>query len=196
MAPRNSINLNNILKAATEIVDTSGVDELTLTALAQKLDIRSPSLYNHFNGLVGIRKLLSVYGLEQLLNVLIRAAIGRSGDEAIHEMAKAYVKFARSHPGLYEVTLQAPGPQDSEVVQVGQEIVDLVTQVLKAYQLEELDAIHMARALRSILHGFASLEQKGGFGLPYDLDDSLQMIIDTFLAGLHARYPSAALKTK
>lgn len=192
MAPRNSINLNVILQAATEIVDTGGVEELSITSLAQKLDIRSPSLYNHFKGLQAIRKLLSIYGLEQLLNVLIRAAIGRSGDEAIREMAKAYVAFARSHPGLYEVTLLATGPLESDTQEVGQEIVDLVTQVLKVYQLEEMDTIHMARALRSILHGFASLEQKGGFGLPFDLDISLQTIIDTFLAGLHVRLSHTA----
>ncbi|MFC5447706.1 TetR/AcrR family transcriptional regulator [Paenibacillus aestuarii] len=192
MAPRNSINLQAILQAATEIVDASGVEALTLTSLAQKLDIRSPSLYNHFNGLSGIRKLLSVYGLEQLQYALTRSAIGRAGDQAIREMAKAYVNFARKHPGLYEVTLLANGPQDEEVSKVGQEIVDLVTQVLKAYQLVDEDAIHMARAFRSILHGFASLEQKGGFGLPVDLDVSLEKIIDTFLAGLHARYPNIA----
>lgn len=191
MAPRNSINLNSILQAATEIVDSNGFEELTLTSLAQKLEIRSPSLYNHFDGLNGLRRLLSVYGFEQLRNVLMRAAIGRSGDEAIREMARAYVSFARSHPGLYEVTL-APGPADPEALEVSQEIVELVTQVLKAYQLQDADAIHMARALRSILHGFASLEQKGGFGLPIDLDESLHQIVETFLTGLHARFPRTA----
>src|SRR5690606_19218714 len=104
----------------------------------------------------------SVYGFQQLNQVLMRAAIGRSGDDAIRAMAKAYISFARSHPGLYEVTLSEPtGP---EAMQVSQEIVDLVTQVLRAYQLDDAVALHMTRALRSILHGFASLEQKGGFG--------------------------------
>lgn len=91
MAPRNSININNILEAATEIVDQNGIHELTLTSLAQKLEIRSPSLYNHFNGLSGLRSLLSVYGFQQLNQVLMRAAIGRSGDDAIRAMAKAYI---------------------------------------------------------------------------------------------------------
>ncbi|MFC7681048.1 TetR/AcrR family transcriptional regulator [Paenibacillus sp. GCM10028914] len=188
MASKNGITLNKIILAATEIVDTGGVEELTLTSLAQKLEIRSPSLYNHFDGLNGIRKLLSVYGLEQLLSVLMRAAIGRSGDEAIREMAIAYIGFARMHPGLYEVTLMSSIDQDEELAKVGQEIVNLVTQVLEAYHLEKTDSIHVARSLRSLLHGFASLEQKGGFGLPIDLDDSIMHMIDTFLAGLHTRY--------
>lgn len=186
MAPRNSININNILEAATEIVDQNGIHELTLTSLAQKLEIRSPSLYNHFNGLSGLRSLLSVYGFQQLNQVLMRAAIGRSGDDAIRAMAKAYINFARSHPGLYEVTLSEP--TSPEALQVSEEIVELVTQVLKAYQLDDATQLHMARALRSILHGFASIEQKGGFGLPLDLDESLDEMIETFLVGLHTRF--------
>ena len=189
MAPRNGINLHKILLAATEIIDTNGLNELTLTSLAQKLDIRSPSLYNHFDGLPDIRRLLSIYGLEQLLSALMRAAVGRSGDEAIREMAKAYISFARAHPGLYEVTFIAPAYIDDDLQKVGQEIVDLVTQVLEAYQMEKSDTIHIARALRSLLHGFASLEQRGGFGMPIDLDDSFKHMVDTFLAGLHMRHP-------
>lgn len=186
MAPRNSIHLNDILEAATEIVDQHGIKELTLTSLAQKLNIRSPSLYNHVSGLNALRSMLSVYGYRQLNQVLMRAAIGRSGDHAIREMAKAYINFARTHPGLYEITLSEP--TNPEAVQVSEEIVELVTQVLKAYQLEDDIALHMARALRSILHGFASLEQKGGFGLPLDLDESLDEMIETFLTGLHTRF--------
>lgn len=190
MAPRNGITLTKILLVATEIVDTNGVEALTLSSLAQKLEVRSPSLYNHFDGLHGIRRLLSIYGLEQLLSVMMRSVIGRSGDEAIREMAKAYIGFARIHPGLYEMTLLFPAGYDEEIQKVSQEIVNLVTQVLEVYQLEKSDAIHITRSLRSLLHGFASLEQKKGFGLPEELDVSLKHMVETFLAGLHIRFQS------
>ncbi|GBF77711.1 TetR family transcriptional regulator [Paenibacillus sp. 598K] len=189
MAPRNGINLDKIVRAATEIIDSNGLEELTLTSLAQKLEIRPPSLYNHVNGVQDVRRLLSIYGLEQLLSVILRAVSGRSGDEAIREMAKAYFRFARTHPGLYEITLMAPAPEDEEMQRVSKEIVELVVRVLAAYRMDPTDAIHAARSLRSLLHGFAALEQRGGFGLPVALDDSYTHMIDTYLAGLHARYP-------
>lgn len=188
MASRNNINLQRILEAAIEIIDAHGMDELTLAALAQKLEIRSPSLYNHVDGLPDIKRQLSIYGLKQLCSVMMRAAIGRSGDEALHEISKAYFLFARSHPGLYEMTFFVPDQEDVEVNQAAQEILDLVTQVLHSYRLGESDTIHMARALRSLLHGFASLEQRGGFGLPVDREESFKEMLDTFLAGLHARF--------
>ena len=37
---------------------------------------------------------------------------------------------------------------------------------------------------RSICHGFASIEQQGGFGLPLDLDISLHVLLETFIKGL------------
>ncbi|WP_026677492.1 TetR/AcrR family transcriptional regulator [Fictibacillus gelatini] len=186
MSPRIGLDLNTILKAATEIADAHGIEEVTLASLAKKLNVRSPSLYNHIDGLPGLRKKLAVYGLELLYSQWKRAAAGRSGEDAVHEIAKAYIAFARTHPGLYEATLLAPDSWDHDVQRAGGKMVDLALGVLKDFELEGEPAIHAVRGLRSILHGFASLEQKGGFGLPLDLDVSVRLIIDTFLAGIHA----------
>ncbi len=41
------------------------------------------------------------------------------------------------------------------------------------------------RGLRSIVHGFVSLEMTGGFGMPVGLDASFNWLIRTFIAGLH-----------
>lgn len=185
MSPRIGLDLHTILQAATEMADTHGLEEVTLASLAQKLDIRSPSLYNHVNGLPGLRKKLAVYGLEQLLSVTTQAAVGRSGDDAVRAIGDAYVTFARTHPGLYDATLRAPDRNDPDVQRAGGEIVDLAIRVLNAYDLQGDAAIHAVRGLRSILHGFASLEQRGGFGLPLDLDVSLRLLLDTFIAGIH-----------
>lgn len=185
MSPRIGLHTHTVLQAAAEIADTRGLDEVTLAALAQKLDIRSPSLYNHINGLPGLRSKLAVYGLEQLLSVMNRAAVGVSGDEAVRAISEAYVAFVRMHPGLYDATLRAPDPESADWQRVGSDIVDLVLRVLQAYDLDGDAALHAVRGLRSLLHGFASLEQGGGFGLPLDLDVSFRLLIDTFLAGIH-----------
>lgn len=186
MSPRVGLDLTTILQAAIAIADTEGMEAITLATLARKLNVRPPSLYNHIDGLNGLRDKLAIYGLGQLYNQMADAAIGKSGDEAVREIGKAYIKFARLHPGLYEATLQAPTKENSEVQEAGGQIVELTIRVLKGYGLDDESSIHAVRGLRSILHGFASLEQKGGFGLPLDLDKSLQLLIDTFLAGIHA----------
>ncbi len=196
MSPRIGLDLAAILQAATDIADTHGIEEVTLATLAKKLKIRPPSLYNHVEGLHGLRKQLAIYGLKKLHNALMQATVGRAGDDAVRALSEAYVAFVRAHPGLYEATLQAPDPRDSEIQQVASEIVLLVVRLLHAYGLEDDLAIHAVRGLRSILHGFASLEQKGGFGIPLDLNVSFRLMIDSFLAGIHAMKQNTSLNSK
>lgn len=184
MSPRRGLDLQIILQAAIEIADQEGVEAVTLATLAKKLSIRPPSLYNHIDGITGLRKKLAFQGLEELYSHLAQAAIGRSKDEAVHEMADAYVTFSRNHPGLYELTIGINDLDDLDIQHAGKKIIDLIIQVLNGYGLKEDEALHAVRGLRSILHGFSSLEQKGGFGLPLDLDVSLHLLIDSFLAGI------------
>jgi AcrR family transcriptional regulator len=186
MSPRPKIGLeiSYIIEAAGEIADQYGVQEVTLANLAKKLGIRPPSLYNHFDGLTGLRKKLAIHGMEKLYKVMADAAIGVAGTEAVLSVSLAYVNFARKHPGIYEATLLAPDPEDVDVQQAGEKIVDLSVRILQAYHLEGESALHAVRGLRSILHGFSSLEQKGGFKIALDLDESLMVIIKAFLAGI------------
>ncbi len=59
--------------------------------------------------------------------------------------------------------------------------------VLEAYDLRDEAALHAIRGLRSLLHGFVSLELAGGFGLPLDIDESFVRLVRIFIGGLPRR---------
>lgn len=186
MSPRIGLDLPALLHAATEIADSQGIEAVTLASLAQKLQIRSPSLYNHINGLPDLRRQLALRGLELLADALSREVEGRSGDDAVRAFCSAYLRFARAHPGLYEAIQRAPEPDDEQLQQAGGAVVDQVVRTMAEYGLEGDAAIHAVRAVRSLLHGFVSLERQGGFGMPLDLDVTFQLMVETFLAGVKA----------
>ncbi|MBY0122763.1 TetR-like C-terminal domain-containing protein [Bacillus sp. S/N-304-OC-R1] len=185
MSRRIKIDLSIILEKATQLIDDHGLDQLSLGMLAEELEIRPPSLYNHVNGLNELKQKLAIYGTKKLYGSLLQAAVGRSGDEAIRSVGWAYLQFVRQHPGLYQATCSFVDREDNELQEAQQSIVGLALQVLQAYQLEKEKAIHMVRGLRSILHGFASIEQTGGFGMPIETDKSFLILINTFINGLH-----------
>lgn len=188
MSPRNGIKLQDIIRAAEDIANERGMGEVTLTTLAQKLRMRPPSLYNHVEGLHGLRKVLAIHSLEQLEEALTRAAVGRAGDDALTAMGKAYMRYARERPGLYEAMLYATDRNDAEVKHAADRVAELVISVLSSgYGLKEEDSVHAARGFRSLLHGFASLEQKSGFGLPVEVDRSIDVMMNTFLTGLRVQ---------
>ncbi|WP_158442443.1 TetR-like C-terminal domain-containing protein [Paenibacillus pini] len=49
---------------------------------------------------------------------------------------------------------------------------------------EEQHTLHTVHGLRSLLHGFASLEQNHGFRMQLDLNESLAYTLRMFLHGL------------
>jgi AcrR family transcriptional regulator len=184
--PQKRLDQKSVIQAAAELADEQGLAGVSLATLAKKLGIRTPSLYNHMDGMSGLRSHLSLLGLKQLYEALTLATVGKSKDDAIRAMAAAYVAFARKHPGLYETTQCPAYWQEEDVHLVAQQVVNLFSQVLKGCGLSNDLSIHMIRVFRSLLHGFASIEQQGGFGIPLDLNESLQLLIDTFLAGIHS----------
>ncbi|MDF2473472.1 MAG: transcriptional regulator [Anaerocolumna sp.] len=184
MSPRINLDKEAILRVAAEIADRDGLDAVTIATLAKKLNIKSPSLYNHINGMSDLRKQLAIYGIEELYNALINATIGIAGEEAIHSFANAYVTFARNHHGLYDAVTQISMQSDEQLQVAGSKTVELVSRVLGTYKLNKEDEIHTVRGLRSMLHGFASIEKNGGFGIPINVDESLRKMVDTYLLGM------------
>jgi AcrR family transcriptional regulator len=175
-----------VVEAAAKLVDEEGIEQLSLGHLAERLGVRTPSLYNHVAGLPGLKHDLAIYCLHDLLDCITRATIGKSHAGAIVALANAYRAYARETPGRYALTQQAPDPADKELQVIAQQVVDVVRAVLVPYSYSEEEAIHAIRSLRSIVHGFVSLEVAGGFGIPIDLDASFQWLIKLFVAGLRS----------
>lgn len=173
-----------VLGAAAELADAEGWHALSLARLAKRLGVRAPSLYNHVAGLDGVRRGLALRGLVELRRRLERAAIGKSGADALAAMADAYRLFAREHPGLYAAGLQAPAPDDTALTEVATDILAILHAVLAPYGFDEAGEVHAIRAFRSMLHGFVSLELAGAFGMPVDIEASYDLAVRLAIDGL------------
>ena len=183
-ASRAGLDRASLVKAAAELVDTLGLEEVTLGKLAAHFNVRVPSLYNHIDGLSGLRRELALFAMQETTRKLGQALMGRAGDDAIIAFASTYRAFIREHPGLYETTLRAPSPDDTALQVASQELIDIILRVLAFYGLHEDDALHAVRALRSIVHGFATLENAGGFELSIARDETFRRLIDMFLVSI------------
>ena len=182
--PRRGLDTRQVVDEAARIADAEGLEAVTLARVAHALGVRAPSLYNHVDGRAGLIRLLSMCGLRQLTAAIRDAAVGRAGEDALRAIAHAYRRYAGEHPGLYATTVRAPEPADAERRAAAAQTVAVLTAVLGAWGLADDDAIHEVRVIRSALHGFATIEAGGGFGIPLDLDQSFERLIATLLAGL------------
>jgi AcrR family transcriptional regulator len=182
--PGPGLDSEQVLRAAAALVDEEGWEQLSLSRLAERLNIRTPSLYNHVSSLEGLRRDLGLLAAREMLARMAQAAQGKSSADAIYSIANAYRAYAKEHPGLYAATLRAPDPEDVEFQAVARETLDLMVGALKPFNIAGSMALHVVRALRSLAHGFVSLELLGGFGLPLDLDWSYQAMLQVFVGGL------------
>lgn len=187
MGRKAGITLEDIVEAAADIADREGLEAATLTAVADELGIKTPSLYNHVEGLTGMRRLLAIHGSQLLLRTFEEAIGDLKGAEALRSIAKADREFASEHHGLYDSFLPAPKPdEDSDLYEAMAEPVFLVAHVLLDMGIPQGEAIHLIRALRALLHGFVDLEAKEGFGMPVEIDASFDASVELIIAGIEA----------
>lgn len=93
MSPRKGVDPQTVVQAAAALADAQGLDHVTIAAVAKALGIRPSSIYNHVESLDDLYTKLALYGYKLLLAALTHAAIGRSQDDAIRAMSRAYRTF-------------------------------------------------------------------------------------------------------
>jgi len=182
--PRAGLNEAVIVGAAALLADQEGIDAVSLARLAERLRVQAPSLYNHVAGQEGVRRGMAALGAEQLGQRLTRAAVGRSGAQAVYAIADAYRAFAKERPGLYAAVQRAPGAAEARYQAAAAQILDVIGAALLPFGLKGDALVDAIRALLSLVHGFVSLELAGGFGLPRHVDRSFRAAVAVYLRGL------------
>lgn len=184
MAIRAGIGRKEIVTAAAELADQHGLSKLTLTLVAQRLGVKTPSLYNHLDGLAELKKELAIWGMQLLKEAIREAAVGKAKDQAVLAIAIAYRSFAHSRPGLYRAIIGAPDRECLEQKEAIGALMAVIKTVLTEYGLPEREHIHAVRGLRSMMHGFVTLEMAGWFIGAVEREDSYLQLIATFVNGI------------
>lgn len=177
--PRAGVTRERVVAEAGAIADEVGLERLTLAAIAQRFGVTLPSLYKHIDGLDALKRDLAVLGVRELTAALSAAAVGRAGPDALRSVANAYREYVKTYPGRSAAAVRAPDSDDAEHLAAGEAAVAVLQAVLDGYDITGDDALDAIRSLRAAMHGFATLEAAGGFGLPRSVDASYTRLIDS-----------------
>lgn len=188
MPPKAGLTRESIADVAVRQADALGLDRLTLSSLARCLKVEPPSLYSHYSGMPEIRQALRLRGFQMLGDLGRRAAVGRSAGDAVGAVASEVRSFVRLHPGLYQATVRTFAGDTPEIQKAAGGVLEVYLACLSGYGLKGDDAVHALRYLRSLLHGWTSLESSGGFGLRQDVDTSFDYLVAAAKATL-SRWP-------
>jgi AcrR family transcriptional regulator len=181
--PRAGLNPDTVVDVALALVDEKGLEALSLAAVADRAGVASPSLYKHVGSLAELRTLMAERVVRQVTAVFAGAVMGRSRDEAVEALMRAYRAYVVANPGRYALAPLNPlgHPQLKEA---GRGILAVFVAAVSGYGLDETAATHAIRRLRATVHGFAALEAGGGFGLPEDIETTYDLVIAMMLRSL------------
>ncbi len=192
--PRAGLTTSIVVHEAADLADEIGYDDLTLTALASRLNVAVPSLYKHVENLDDLRRGVAIMAIDELgsaMRAALRDTDAVSGRSNLARLAAAYRRYALGHPGRYAATVRAAPAGDREFEAASDATVEAVFDVLRSMGLRGDDLVHAARGLRAMLHGFATLEAGGGFGLPQHVERSFEWSVETFTKGIQEQVAHA-----
>jgi len=183
--PRAGLTTDAVVDVALALVDEKGLDALSLAAVADRAGVAAPSLYKHVGSLAALRDLMAVKIVDAMARTWSTATVGRSHDDAVAALMRAYRAFVLAHPGWYALVPLDPVHRGSAALaEAGRELLQVVFAVLRGYGLDDTAATHATRRIRATVHGFAALEAGGGFGMAEDVDDSFDNLIAMVIASL------------
>ena len=153
--PRAGLDPASVTAAAAALADEVGFGGLSMGLLAERLGVRTPSLYKHVDNLADLVHRVAVLAAVELGDALRDATQGRAGSDALAAAAQAFRAYVLAHPGRYAAGNGAPsgGPDDPLTGRRGRRALSAV---LRGYALPPDQEVHALRMLRSTLTGSRS----------------------------------------
>lgn len=185
--PRAGLAPASVTVAGAALVDETGLDHLSMGLLAERLGVKTPSLYKHVDSLADLTHRIAILAMTEVGDCLRDATQGRAGSDALTAAAQALRTYVKEHPGRYAAANGArPTGLEDPLIPAGDRVLGSLSAVLRDYHLDPTQEIHALRMLRSMLHGFATLEVAGGFAFDTDIEESFTWMINLIDKGLRA----------
>ena len=173
-----------IVVAARRILESGGLDSVTMRSVAEAVGVRGPSLYKRLPDRAALIRAIAASVVDDLSMTMSRATETGDPRADLRAAAADYRAFVRANPNGYRLLftdLTDADPHASSLAALGAPIVDAMTRLVGPS-----DALEAARTFVAWAHGFTSMELAGGFRLGGDLDTAYAFGIESILAGVSA----------
>lgn len=177
-----------VIQAASDIADEKGLNNLSLKVVAEKLNIRTPSLYNHINCLDDLLRAVAHNGMRQMNEQMKQTAIGKTGAVAIKAVSVEYLNYMIEHCGVYETIQWATWHGTEETAALFDDYLSLLITLIKSCDFSPTHTSEILNMLTGIIHGYTTLQLRYAFSNPDKVRSDLCDALDALLSGIHLKY--------
>jgi AcrR family transcriptional regulator len=156
-ARRSSARKAQLVAAARHLLETEGLEAVTIRRLGAALGMRGPSLYKHVPDKAAIEAAVAIEGLTELAETV------RGVPATFTDVSRAYRTWALAHPHLYRLLNTHPVDRS----RVPPELEDRAAEPLIVATGGDLD---LARAAWAMINGLIDLELARRFPPGTDVD--------------------------
>lgn len=185
--PRAGLTPATVTEAGAALADEIGLAQLSMGQLAERLGVKTPSLYKHVTSQADLVHRIAVQAANELADAIRDATQGRAGSDALTAGAHAMRTYVKEHSGRYAAgnAARPTGPDDPLIAAIGR-VLDSWAAMLRGYGIDPGQEIHALRMVRTMLHGFATLEVASGFQIDVGVEDSFTWMINFIDHGLRS----------
>ena len=170
-----------VIKATSDLADEKGLNNVSLKAVAQKLNIRTPSLYN-------LLFEVATNGMRDMNERMMKIAVGKIGKEAIKLVSIEYLNYMIEHPGVYETIQWAVWHGTEETATIFNNYLSLLTTLIQSCSLNKDKTLEILNMLTGIIHGYTTLQFGNAFSASDKVRFELAEAIDTLFVGIFPKY--------
>src|SRR5690242_13775073 len=149
---RVGLTTERLVRAGAELADEAGFEQVTVSALARRFDVKVASLYSHVKSSQDLKTRIALFALEELADLAADALAGRSGKDALTAFANVYRDYGREHPGRSAAARLRLDPETA-AASAGVRHAQMTRALLRGYDLPEPEQTHAVRLLGSVFHG-------------------------------------------
>jgi len=182
---RAGLDATKVVAAGAALADEVGFSHLTMGLLAKRLGVQTPSLYRHIASQDELNRSIAVLAANEAADAVGVAIQGYAGRDALSAGMHALRDYVLAHQGRYAATnsTEPVGPDDP-LVAARDCMQAAFAAILRGYRIKPENLVHAMRAVRSLFHGFASLQAENSFQLHTDVEESFEWLIALVDRGL------------
>ncbi len=182
-----------VLTSSLQLLESKGVEALTVREIAKHAGVAPMGIYNHFAGKLDVIDALVRQGHVQFAEALSTPVAGSPPEARLIDSGNAYRRFAHDHPRLYELMFMHSIPRyvpSLETAQaMGRSIQVLIADIELLQSQQEIrdgDSLSIAQQVWSVVHGYVSLEL---FTLNFSStpDETYGRLLEDMIEGLRPR---------
>lgn len=184
-----------LLSTALYMVESEGLDAITLREITQRLGTSRSAVYRHFESKEALIKGVIEQGyaqLDELFTPIFRDQ-NRSVEERFESMSRAYLEFAIEHPNLYRLLFGERFREEREGICDYRDetqatglyaLIGLLLEAQEQGAVEKADPMIQAATIWASVHGLASLLIDGHLMMSDNLEVIYRHMYISLLKGL------------